>query len=129
MRSPILTSKRARVLRRNLTRPETTLWALLRRKQLSHLRFRRQHPFGAYILDFYCPAAKLCVEVDGPVHDDPRQVAHDAARTQWLAAQGISLVRFSAADVEERPAFVLATIARVAAPSTAFGGPPPPLRG
>ena len=69
MRSSILTQKRAKVLRRNLTQPEQTLWALLRRNGLG-LHFRRQHALGPYILDFYCAAAKLCVEVDGPAHEE-----------------------------------------------------------
>jgi very-short-patch-repair endonuclease len=115
MRSSILTQKRAKTLRRNLTQPEQTLWHLLRRNQLG-LHFRRQHALGPYILDFYCAAAKLCVEVDGPVHDT--QTAHDARRTAWLGEQGIRVIRFSIEDVEHRSAAVLATIAQAAAPST-----------
>ena len=50
-----------------MTRPEQSLWAMLRDRQTG-LRFRRQHPLGVYILDFYAPSAKLCIEVDGPSH-------------------------------------------------------------
>lgn len=99
-----------------MTRPEKTLWYLLRRNSLG-LHFRRQHPIGPYILDFYCAAPKLCVEVDGPVHDD--QVDRDARRTAWLNNEGIMVMRFSANDVEMRPAAIIAAIARVAPPSTA----------
>lgn len=116
MRAPILTQKRARALRRTMTQPEKTLWALLRRNQQG-LRFRRQHPIGPYILDFYCPSAKLCVEVDGPSHED--QAAHDERRTRWLEGEGIRVIRFSIAEVERRSAAVLAGIAQAAAPSTA----------
>ena len=116
MRAPIVTQKRARALRRAMTQPEQTLWAMLRRHQHG-LRFRRQHAIGRYILDFYCPSVKLCVEIDGPAHEG--REAHDERRTQWLAEQGIRVIRFSVADVEERSAAVIARIAQAAAPSTA----------
>ncbi len=103
-------------MRRTLTQPERTLWSLLRRNELG-LHFRRQHPIGPYILDFYCAAARLAIEVDGPVHDD--QQARDERRTAWLATEGIHVLRFSTADVESRPAAVLKAIALAAPPSTA----------
>jgi very-short-patch-repair endonuclease len=116
MRSPDFIRERARSMRRAMTQPERTLWSLLRRNELG-LHFRRQHPIGPYILDFYCTAARLAVEVDGPVHDD--QQAGDERRTAWLATEGIHVLRFSVADVETRPAAVLSAIARAAPPSTA----------
>jgi very-short-patch-repair endonuclease len=103
-------------MRSAMTQPERTLWALLRRDDLG-LHFRRQHPIGPYILDFYCAAAKLAVEVDGPVHDDQRE--RDQRRSAWLAGQGITVIRFTADDVENRSAFVLSAIAQAAPPSTA----------
>ena len=99
-----------------MTAPERLLWALLRRNQLG-LHFRRQHPMGPYVLDFYCPALKLCVELDGPVHDDTAE--RDMRRTAWLTKEGVRVLRFTTGEVEERPAAVLAAIARVAPPSTA----------
>ncbi len=116
MRSSILTQKRAKGLRRNLTQPEQILWSLLRRNQLG-LHFRRQHALGPYILDFYCASAKLCIEVDGPVHAEA--AVRDARRDAWLAEQGIRTLRFTVEELELRPAVVLATIARAAPPSTA----------
>lgn len=115
MRSSILTQKRAKALRRSLTRPEQTLWVLLRRNQLG-LHFRRQHALGPYILDFYCASAKLCVEVDGPVHEE--RADKDARRDAWLAGQGVRTLRFSVEDVERRPAVIIAGIREAAAPST-----------
>ncbi len=94
-----------------MTRPERTLWALLRRNELGW-HFRRQHPVGPYILDFYCAAAKLAVEVDGPVHQE--QIDRDRRRTAWLEQEGIRVIRFSAEEVEAQPAAVLAAIARTA---------------
>jgi len=111
-----VTQKRAKSLRRSMTRPEQTLWSLLRRDRQG-LHFRRQHAIGPYILDFYCAAARLCVEVDGPVHAG--QADHDERRTHWLAEQGVRVIRFSIEEVEARPAAVIASIVRAAAPSTA----------
>jgi very-short-patch-repair endonuclease len=116
MRAPILTQKRAKALRREMTQPERSLWSLLRREQLG-LRFRRQHPIGPFILDFYCSSAKLCVEVDGPAHAG--QAEHDLRRDRWLGEQGIRVLRVTADDVEQRPVVVLASIKQAAAPSTA----------
>ena len=99
MRAPLLTFKRARGLRRALTEPERVLWSLLRGKRVGELRFRRQHPVGPYILDFYCPSVNLCIEIDGPVHDDPKQIEHDVWRTRWLTEQNIRVLRFSSAEI------------------------------
>ena len=111
MRSSILTEKRAKALRRDLTQPERTLWSLLRRNQLG-LHFRRQHALGPYILDLYCASTKLCVEVDGPLHAE--RAEHDARRDAWLAGQGIRTLRFPVEALELRPAVVLAAIAEAA---------------
>ena len=98
MRAPVLTLKRARKLRREMSLPEVALWMLLRRNSLG-LRFRRQHPIGPYILDFYCAPARLCVEIDGAARNNAAQVEHDERRTSWLNAEGIRVLRFVAADV------------------------------
>ena len=98
MRGPIITFKRARQLRRDMTLPEVVLWEHLRRGRLA-MRFRRQHPIGPYVLDFYCSEHRLCVEVDGFVHDLPGQAMHDERRDAWLKQQGIRVLRFRAADV------------------------------
>src|SRR4051795_6949535 len=99
MRAPLLTFKRARALRRALTLPEVVLWQALRGGGVGGLRFRRQHPVGPYVLDFYCPALRLAVEVDGAAHDIPDQAGRDLRRDAWLAEQGIRVRRFLAADV------------------------------
>jgi very-short-patch-repair endonuclease len=116
MRSPDFIRDRAKVLRREMTQPEKTLWSLLRRNQRG-LHFRRQHPLGPFILDFYCASAKLCVEIDGPVHADRRD--EDERRTAWLTTEGIKVLRFSMQQVEATPALVLSAIAQAAPPSTA----------
>ncbi len=130
MRAKPLTFKRAKVLR-DLTLPEGLLWRALRNKQVAGLRFRCQHPIGAYVLDFYCPAAKLCVEVDGASHDSAAAAEHDARRDAWSGDRGMRVLRIPASAVldDAQLEAVLAQIAAAAAPSTSFAGPPPPLRG
>jgi very-short-patch-repair endonuclease len=102
MRGPIITFKRARRLRREMSLPEVILWRHLRGHHLAGLRFRRQHPIGPYILDFYCAEVSLCVEVDGYTHDNSAAVAHDEERTRWLDQQGIRVHRVLASDVLDR---------------------------
>ena len=70
------------------------LWQRLRRRQLRGRRFRRQHGVGPYVLDFYCAAERLAVELDGAVHDAPERRAYDAERTEHLGRVGIRVVRF-----------------------------------
>ncbi|WP_426024196.1 endonuclease domain-containing protein [Brevundimonas sp. PWP3-1b1] len=103
---------RARILRRTLTPPEARLWVHLRRRALDGLKFRRQHPVGVYVLDFYCAEAMLAVEVDGESHAD--RFEHDARRTRWLERQGIAVVRFSAESVRVNLGGVLDVIAEKA---------------
>jgi len=90
---------RARRLRGDMTDAEKMLWKHLRRKNLDGYRFRRQHPVDRYILDFYCPALKLAVELDGAQHYTKEGKARDNKRTAWLEAQGIRVVRFRNAEV------------------------------
>ncbi len=98
MRGSTVTLKRAKRLRREMTLPEVVLWQELRRRQLAK-HFRRQHPAGPYVLDFYCSSAKLAVEVDGAAHDFVAQALHDERRDAWLGEQGIRVLRFAAAEV------------------------------
>jgi very-short-patch-repair endonuclease len=66
---------------------------------LANLKFRRQHPIGPYVLDFYCAEAKLAVEVDGASHSHPDRILHDRRRTEWLARQGVTVFRVTAEAV------------------------------
>ncbi|WP_174302052.1 endonuclease domain-containing protein [Caulobacter sp. S45] len=94
--------------------PEVLLWIALRKRQAG-LRFRRQHPIGPYILDFYCEAARLAVEIDGDGHLHGDQLLRDARRDRWVAAQGVSTLRVAARDVLGGPDDVVATIRSAAA--------------
>jgi very-short-patch-repair endonuclease len=98
LREPTNAIKRAKRLRRNMTLPEVILWQALRRRQLAK-HFRRQHPAGPYVLDFYCSRAKLAIEVDGAAHDFVLQALRDERRDAWLTEQGIKVMRFAAVAV------------------------------
>ncbi len=84
----------ARRLRRKQTEEEKQLWWALRAGRFAGFKFRRQHPAGIYYLDFFCPTARLAVELDGCQHGLPEQLQHDAARAQFLAAEDIEVLRF-----------------------------------
>jgi very-short-patch-repair endonuclease len=119
---------RARELRRNMSLPEGVLWQVLRTRP-GGLKSRRQHPVGPYVVDFYCPAAKLVIEVDGVSHDMGARPARDARRTAWLKAQGLRVLRYTARDVLHDPGAVAAGIVARCLPSLplhhASHGPPP----
>jgi len=82
-----------------MTPPETRLWIRLRARRPGQPAFRRQHPVGPYVLDFYCAEAELCVEVDGWGHNMGDQPSRDERRDAWLASQGLDILRISAVDV------------------------------
>ncbi len=84
-----------------MTRPEVVLWISLKGGRLEGLKFRRQHPLGPYILDFYCHAARLCVEVDGEGHSFGNRPQKDQFRDAWLESVGVRTLRVSAATVLE----------------------------
>jgi len=91
-----MASPLARRLRATATDAEIRLWSRLRRKQLEGFRFRRQHPMGPYVVDFFCADAMLIIEVDGGQHADS---ATDAIRTRWLEQRGYRVIRFWNNDV------------------------------
>ena len=86
------------------------LWELLRNRQLNDAKFRRQHQFGEYVCDFYCPEAKLAVECDGAVHLTAEAVAHDKKRDAYLKSQGVTVLRFENRVVLDDTDQVLETI-------------------
>jgi len=84
----------ARNLRQSATDAEQLLWKLLRGRQVNNAKFRRQHPVGKYILDFYCHDLKLAIELDGSQHSEADYKQKDTQRTSWLNQQGIRVIRF-----------------------------------
>lgn len=86
--------RRAKTLRNRLTPAERKLWLHLCKNQLAGYKFRRQHPIKYWIVDFYCHAAKLVLELDGSIHNIPEQRAYDARRTEHLESLGLRVIRF-----------------------------------
>ena len=111
-----------RRLRTHGTPAEAALWTRLKDRQLGGFRWRRQFGVGPYVLDFYCPAVRLGVEVDGAVHHTPAQRAYDAERTRHLGAVGVRVVRFENRAVFEAPEAVLAAILAAARGDGAASG-------
>ncbi len=103
-------TKRAQTLRRDMTEVERKLWSALRGKQMAGVSFRRQHPVGNYVLDFYCPSVKLAIELNGGQHGFDGQARRDARRTAVLESRGIKVLRFWNNEVNENFAGVLKTI-------------------
>lgn len=106
-RDPQITAN-GRQLRQNMTSAERTLWQHLRGKRLGGYKFRRQQPFGGYILDFVCLEAKLVIKIDGGQHAE--QVAYDEARTRDLEAAGFTVLRFWNNEVLQQTEVVLTAI-------------------
>ncbi len=117
------TVENARGLRQYQTKVEDVLWEALRKDQFHGLHFRRQHPIGKYVLDFFCDAARLGIELDGSVHDNPDRKELDADRTAYMALAGIRIIRFSNKDVFENLAGVLASMEKAISSLS-----PPPRR-
>jgi very-short-patch-repair endonuclease len=84
----------ARRLRRDQTEEEKELWCALKAGRFAGFKFRRQHPQGKYFLDFYCPTARLSLELDGFQHGLPEHLQRDEERAKILAAEGIEELRF-----------------------------------
>jgi very-short-patch-repair endonuclease len=100
----------ARLLRKRSTRSEQILWRLLRNRRFEGYKFRRQHPEGPHILDFYCPEARLDIELDGHQHGQPLGRRVDACRDTWLQERGIRVLRFSNRDLLCKRQMVLENI-------------------
>jgi len=103
---------RRRALRASSTDAEKLLWRLLRSRQFLSLKFRRQHPVGPYIVDFYCVAHCLAVELDGGQHFTDEGQAYDSRRTAYLARRGIRVLRFTNSELFENTEGVVETLWR-----------------
>ena len=118
MRATGRSMRTARQQRRAMSPPEARLWALLRRGP-NGVRFRRQHPIGPYVADFYCPAAKLVIEVDGLVHDSVAAAERDSIRNSYMGKLGLKVLRIRAGDILDNPVAVAEGLLQLCGPSTA----------
>jgi very-short-patch-repair endonuclease len=102
---------RARQLRREATTAESLLWELLRDRRLLGRKFRRQHPIGQFIADFFCDDARLIIEIDGAVHREPTQQERDRLREEILREHGFAMLRFTNEQIFDHTEQVLQEIA------------------
>ncbi len=104
-----------RQLRKESTDAERLLWRLLRDRQACGAKFRRQHPVGPYVLDFYCPKQRLAVEADGGQHLTVEGMARDNARTRYLEDKGIRVLRLTNLEILQNKDTVLEAISQALA--------------
>jgi very-short-patch-repair endonuclease len=113
--NPLFTSKniklRAREFRKQSTTAEAVLWEQLRNRRLAGLKFRRQHPLGPFIADFYCAEKRLVIELDGGIHVE--QPGYDQLRTERLTEHGYRVLRFTNTTVETNLEKVLNIIIKI----------------
>jgi very-short-patch-repair endonuclease len=126
---PRSTVAKARKLRKQMSWPEVIFWQRLRGRP-SGLKFRRQHPAGPYVLDFFCSQALVAIEIDGLSHDLGLRPESDLRREEWLSERGIHVIRLSAAEVTRAPdaaaeAIVAACLDRCNPLHQPAAGPPP----
>ena len=93
-----------------MTDAEARLWYRLRNRNTSDYKFRRQHPIGPYILDFYCEYKHLAIEVDGSQHSERGYADHDAVRSTYLERQGLRVLRFDNLQVLRETDAVMSVI-------------------
>jgi len=104
------TFMKARSLRKDLTEAESVLWDAIRNRKLNGYKFRRQHPVGQFIVDFFCAEKELVIEVDGGVHNDVAVKEHDKNRTAELERYNLKVIRFTNDEVMNDLGMVLRRI-------------------
>jgi very-short-patch-repair endonuclease len=108
--------------------PEVKLWQVLRYRPAG-LRFRRQHPAGPYVLDFYCPLRRLAIEIDGEAHNRGNRPARDERRDAWLSAKGVTVLHIPASavldDLDAVSAHIVDAALRLPPLHQPAAGPPP----
>jgi very-short-patch-repair endonuclease len=118
----VVSVHQARTLRKNMSPTEIRLWRELRLNP-GGFKFRRQHPYGEVIFDFFCLSAAVAVEVDGLAHDFAERARHDLRRDGWTASQGVKTLRIPADDVRRNLEGVVLQIVNACLERT----PPPPF--
>jgi very-short-patch-repair endonuclease len=105
--------EKQRQLRNNAPQAESLVWSKLKGKQLLGYKFRRRYSVGPYVIDFYCPALKLAVEIDGDSHFEEGAKDDDCSRQAFIESFGIQFLRFTNEEIRNNLEGVLAAIAQV----------------
>ena len=100
----------SKILRKTQTDAEDIIWQSLRNRKMLGFKFRRQHPLGKYIADFYCFEAKLVIEIDGEIHNQLENKEYDENRSFELEELGITVIRFTNKEVGDNLEKVLNSI-------------------
>jgi len=100
-------------LRNHSTAAESTLWTILKNRNVGNLKFRRQHSVGNFILDFYCPELKLAIELDGEFHADSGVISRDKERDEFLKEYGVQVLRYENRWVYEYPDIIIQDILEI----------------
>ncbi|MBM4141522.1 MAG: endonuclease domain-containing protein [Nitrospira sp.] len=111
-----LLKQRRQELRRNQTEAEKTFWMHVRNRRFYGMKFFRQYSVGPYIVDFYCPKLKLAIELDGGQHNEDDNQEYDTARSAYLKAQGIDVIRLWNNEVLQDIESVFAQVAQKTTP-------------
>ena len=96
-----VTKEYRQLLRKEATPSERIIWKRLQKRQIDGYKFRQQHGMGPYVLDFYCPELRLCIEIDGDIHDLPENKKKDSERTIFLNQNKIEVIRFTNEEIAE----------------------------
>jgi very-short-patch-repair endonuclease len=104
--------EKARFLRNNMTHSERIIWQEIRKRKFFGIIFRRQHPIGLFIVDFYCHEVRLVIEIDGNIHDLEENMEYDENRTFELKKLGLQVIRFRNEEIECRINKVLEILAK-----------------
>ena len=104
--------EKRRNLRKNMPKAEAIVWSRLRGKEILGCKFRRQYSIGPYVVDFYCPALKLAVEIDGDSHFQEGTKDRDRSKEAFIESFGIQFLRFTNAEVYGDLESVLVAIAQ-----------------
>ncbi len=115
-------------MRASMTGTELRIWIRKRRRQLNGWKFWRQQPIGPYYVDFYCPAARLVVEIDGPGHEFDASWAYDLRRQAWLEAEGYRVVRLHVSLIDQDVGAAIETIEAALGEQEQLGLTRQPLR-
>ncbi len=110
LESAPITYQNAKILRKTETDAESLLWYKLRNRKLMGYKFRRQHPIGRFIADFYCHEARLVIELDGNIHDIPEKMEYDEGRSSELEVFDVYVLRFSNNEIRNELKSVLEKI-------------------
>jgi very-short-patch-repair endonuclease len=117
--------ERRRQLRHNLTPEERLLWSRLRHKRILGIRFWRQYSVGRYVLDFYAPAIRLAIELDGMHHMEHSTQEYDNQRNEYITSADITVIRFQNKEILHNMNHVIVQITRVAATILSINPIPP----